>query len=181
MVEPLKLSELKEGQEFEFTYGPITREGIKAYASASGDKNPIHINEDFATNVGKLKGVIAHGMYSFGIASRFISDLAGDAKVIRLGCQMRGMVRPGDDLVMKAVIKKIDGKKVSIEVQQYSKTKIKIEKDGQVVKKFEAEERGWISQKDIDRGLIKTEETPEGTLYYRYRLSIPAFADILFE
>lgn len=176
----MKLADIKVGDVFNATAGPIDREMIKAYAAASGDKNPIHVDENFATNIGKLKGVIAHGMFSFGFVARFVSDLAEDGKIMNLKCEMRGMVRPGDEYLMEATVKEINGNEVKIEIQQYSKTKIKIEKDGQVVKKFEAEERGWISEKDIERGLIHTEETDEGTLHYRKRLSIPAWATIVY-
>ncbi|MHA1338489.1 MAG: MaoC family dehydratase [Promethearchaeota archaeon] len=172
----VKLSEIEVGKEFYFEYGPINRETIKNYGLASGDKNPIHMNDDFATNVGKLNGVIAHGMLSFGIMIRFLSDLVGDGKIIKVGGEMRGMVRPGDTYHIKYIVKEINGNQVKFDIIEESKTKIRIEKDGQIIKKFEAEERGWISEKDIKRNLIHKEETPEGTLVYRQRLAIPGWA-----
>ena len=45
----------------------FTKEQIAAYAEASGDRNPIHLDDDFARSVG-LPGVIAHGMLQMGIA-----------------------------------------------------------------------------------------------------------------
>ena len=173
----VKLSEVKVGQEFKFTWGPVTREMIKEYAKTSGDHNNIHTDDEYAQKMG-LKGVIAHGMLSFGVLNRFVSDLAGDGKVLKTGCEMRGMVRPGDDYVITATIKAINGNKVDLEVMEMSKTKIKIEKGGNIVKKFEAEERGWVTDKDIKQNLIHTEETPEGTLHYRLRLAIPAKATL---
>jgi len=47
------------------------------YAGASGDFNPIHWNERFATEVG-LPGVIAHGMWTMGAAVGVVSDWLGD-------------------------------------------------------------------------------------------------------
>lgn len=45
----------------------LSRSDLVKYAGASGDFNPIHINERFATEVG-LPGVIAHGMLTMGVA-----------------------------------------------------------------------------------------------------------------
>ncbi|MHA1730000.1 MAG: MaoC family dehydratase [Promethearchaeota archaeon] len=173
MVE-LKLSELEVGKSFTYKYGPVIQEQITNYANASGDLNPIHTNEEIANKANK--GIIAHGLLSFGIVVRFMSDLAGEGKIIKIDAQMRGKVRLGDDWIITATVKSINGNKVEFEIVEQSKTKIKIEKDGQIVKKFEAEERGWISQKDIKRGLLKTEQVPEGTLHYRLRTAIPSTA-----
>ncbi len=53
-------------------------------------------------------------------------------------------------------------------------TKVDIKaKDGKVVKQFEAGERGYISEKDIKRGLVKTKDVPEGELTYRERVATP--------
>jgi len=47
------------------------------YAGASGDFNPIHWNEKFATSVG-LPDVIAHGMFTMASAIRVVTDWTGD-------------------------------------------------------------------------------------------------------
>ena len=70
----------------------FTREQIAAYAEASGDHNPIHLDEDFARSVG-LPGVIAHGMLQMGLLAR----VAGEpARLRRLTCRFAGIVQPGD-------------------------------------------------------------------------------------
>lgn len=53
------------------------RADLVRYAGASGDLNPIHWNERFATEVG-LPGVIAHGMLTMGAAVNVVCDWAGD-------------------------------------------------------------------------------------------------------
>ncbi|MBX9244928.1 MaoC family dehydratase [Actinotalea ferrariae] len=53
------------------------RQDLVRYAGASGDLNPIHWNERFATDVG-LPGVIAHGMLTMGAAVNLVCDWAGD-------------------------------------------------------------------------------------------------------
>ena len=55
----------------------LTRAHLVHYAGASGDRNPIHWNERFATEVG-LPGVIAHGMLTMGAAGAVVTDWLGD-------------------------------------------------------------------------------------------------------
>lgn len=55
----------------------VERRTLVRYAGASGDLNPIHWNERFATEVG-LPGVIAHGMFTMGTAVNLVADWAGD-------------------------------------------------------------------------------------------------------
>jgi acyl dehydratase len=47
------------------------------YAGASGDMNPLHYDEAFASQVSPTGGIIAHGMYSMGLASRVLTQWAG--------------------------------------------------------------------------------------------------------
>lgn len=54
-----------------------------AYAGASGDLNPLHFDEDFAAQVSPTGGVIAHGMYSMGMASRVLTGWAGGPEQVR--------------------------------------------------------------------------------------------------
>lgn len=56
---------------------PVTRADLVRYAGASGDFNPIHWNERFASEVG-LPDVIAHGMLTMALAGRLVSEWAGD-------------------------------------------------------------------------------------------------------
>ncbi len=81
----------------------FTNEQIATYAEASGDRNPIHLDEAFATSVG-LPGVIAHGMLQLGLlASVAIEAAGGDPRRLRrLGCRFAGMVRPGDTVTFSA-------------------------------------------------------------------------------
>lgn len=83
-----------------FVKPPITREQLQRYADASGDHNPIHLDEEAAHRVG-LDGVIAHGMLSMAFLGQFaeqqIADTSG-AYVARLKVRFSGMVRPGDVL-----------------------------------------------------------------------------------
>lgn len=80
----------------------FTREQIAAYAEASGDHNPIHLDEDFARSVG-LPGVIAHGLLQMGIAATVASEAAGGPEHLRrISVRFAGMVEPGDTVTFKA-------------------------------------------------------------------------------
>jgi acyl dehydratase len=172
---------LKVGQKFERIDGPVTREGIKAYASASGDRNPIHVDEEFASTRGGLNGVIAHGMLFYGYAVHLMSDIAGQVqgKFLNSKCEMRGSVRPGDFVITKAEVKAIEGDIATLEVNQYSKMPLHLEKDGKVLEVYEGEKRQWV--KDKEKPGIKTEKTPKGILTYREWISIIAQAKVQFK
>lgn len=65
------------GDELPTQEFPISRADLVRYAGASGDFNPIHWNERYATSFG-LPNVIAHGMYTMATAVRVVTDWAGD-------------------------------------------------------------------------------------------------------
>jgi acyl dehydratase len=73
----LSVADVEVGTELPERVFPVTRADLVRYAGASGDFNPIHWNERVATEVG-LPGVIAHGMYTMALASRVVTDWAGD-------------------------------------------------------------------------------------------------------
>jgi acyl dehydratase len=80
----------------------FTKEQIAAYAQASGDHNPIHLDDDFARTVG-LPGVIAHGMLQMGLMATVAAEAAGGTeKLRRLYCRFAGMVVPGDTVTFTA-------------------------------------------------------------------------------
>lgn len=71
------LDELEVGQAIGTRTTTVRRQDLVRYAGASGDLNPIHWNDRFATEVG-LPGVIAHGMFTMGSAITLVTDWAGD-------------------------------------------------------------------------------------------------------
>ena len=78
----------------------FNREEIARYAEASGDRNPIHLDDDFARRVG-LPGVIVHGLLQMGIlANVAVAAAGGDpARIRRLSTRFAGMVEPGDEVI----------------------------------------------------------------------------------
>jgi acyl dehydratase len=86
---------------------PITQHQLNRYAEASGDFNPIHLNEEAARRVG-LDSVIAHGMLSMAFLGQYISLLiASDPRALITNLKVRymGMVRLGDTLTCCGVVK----------------------------------------------------------------------------
>ena len=71
------LSQLSVGEVLATRTLEVDRARLVRYAGASGDFNPIHWNERFATEVG-LPGVIAHGMWTMGAAVSVVTDWVGD-------------------------------------------------------------------------------------------------------
>ncbi len=76
----------------------LRRANLVQYAGASGDFNPIHWNERFATSVG-LPNVIAHGMLTMAEAVRVVTDWVGDpGAIVEYGVRFtRPVVVPDDD------------------------------------------------------------------------------------
>ena len=175
----VKIEDLKVGQVIKNEFDQITRDLLKVYAKWSGDNNKIHVDDDWAIKMG-LKGVIGHGLFSYGFISKLFEDFLEHGKFgkfLETDVQMRGMVRVGDLLITEAKVTKIEGKKVYFDVDQRTITNVDIkDKGGNIVKQFEAGERGYISEKDISRGLVKTKEVAEGILTYRERVATPGTA-----
>jgi acyl dehydratase len=74
------------------------------YAGASGDFNPIHVDEDFAKAVG-LPGRILHGLYSMAQVARAATDAGGGPQSLRrLKVQFRGMGLPEHELTVTGTV-----------------------------------------------------------------------------
>lgn len=90
--------------------GPISKMDLVKYSGASGDFNPIHTIEEFAEQAG-LGGIIAHGMLSMAYVGQMVTDFAGmDADLVDFGVRFRAMVRPGDKVICKGTVNKVEEK-----------------------------------------------------------------------
>jgi acyl dehydratase len=77
------------------------------YAGASGDFNPIHVDEEFAQQVG-LPGRILHGLYSMAQVARAVTEAAGGpASLRRLSVQFRGMGVPEQELTITGTVREV--------------------------------------------------------------------------
>jgi acyl dehydratase len=97
-INALDFEHVTPGQTLPSLTKHVTVEQIRQYAEASGDRNPIHLDDSFARSAG-LPGVIAHGMLTMAFANQTVTDWLGDRSLLkRLQGRFAGMVLPGDDV-----------------------------------------------------------------------------------
>jgi acyl dehydratase len=100
------------GDEFELKVTPDRYLTVR-YAGASGDFNPIHIDEEFARQVG-LPGRILHGLWTMAQVARAHSEaLGGPDRLARLSVQFRGMGRLEQEIVVQGKVRELaDGQAI---------------------------------------------------------------------
>ena len=77
------------------------------YAGASGDFNPIHLDDEFARSVG-LPGRILHGLWSMAQVARAQTEAAGGPQTLkRLSVQFRGMGVPEQEVVVTSKVREL--------------------------------------------------------------------------
>jgi acyl dehydratase len=101
----LSAQSLSAGQEFSAQLvEDLRRTQIVQYAGASGDYNPLHTDEPFATQVAGYPTVFAHGMLTMGMTGRLLTDTVGDGRLTKFGGRFSSQVFPGDDLTATATV-----------------------------------------------------------------------------
>ena len=86
----------------------VTQEQINAYAQASGDHNPIHVDPEFARSVG-LPGTIAHGFLEMGILAEAVARWAGGyEQVASLACRFSKPLLPSETVTCNGRVVEID-------------------------------------------------------------------------
>ena len=77
--------------------GEVTRVQIARYAGAVGDFNPVHLDDDFAKQVG-LPSVIAHGPLTLSLVVDVLVAQFGAGALRSFDARLRVPVFPGDRL-----------------------------------------------------------------------------------
>jgi acyl dehydratase len=97
----------------------LTRTQIVQYAGASGDFNPIHHDELFATKGAGYPSVFAHGMLSMALTGTLLTDWLGDGVLLSFGVRFRAQVWPGDTLTARATVSAIesDGEAAKVKLE----------------------------------------------------------------
>ena len=104
----LQASALEVGATFEATLvEDLKRTQIVQYAGASGDYNPLHTDEVFATQVAGYPSVFAHGMLTMGMTGRLLTDTVGDGRLTSFGGRFTSQVWPGDTLTATATVEAV--------------------------------------------------------------------------
>ena len=127
------------------------------YAGASGDFNPIHIDEDFAKQAG-LPGRILHGLWTMAQVARAQTEAGGGPESLkRLSVQFRGVGLPEHEIVVSGEVTRVeDGRAVVATVA---------EQDGnRIVRNAEAE---------IELGDGRPEDEAAATRSYRAAAGVP--------
>jgi acyl dehydratase len=97
------------------------------YAGASGDFNPIHIDPEFAKQVGLPRNIL-HGLYTMALVARGSAALAGgDPRALkRLKVQFRGMGVPEEEITVTGTVREVgDTVVVDTEAEQGGKAIIR--------------------------------------------------------
>lgn len=77
------------------------------YAGASGDFNPIHLDDEFARSVG-LPGRILHGLFGMALVARAATEAGGGpASLKRLAVQFRGMGFPEQEITVTGTVAEV--------------------------------------------------------------------------
>jgi acyl dehydratase len=103
------------------------------YAGASGDFNPIHIDDEFAKAVGLPRNIL-HGLYSMGLVAKANAALAGgDPRALkRLSVQFRGMGMPEQEIVVTGTVKSAAGGRLVVDT-------VAAQGETEIIKNAEAE------------------------------------------
>lgn len=101
----LKLKELNVGTSLPESKRRVTQEHINLYAEASKDFNPIHIDPEFARQVG-LDGTIAHGMLVLAYISEFMTISFGQTWLDsgNISARFKSPARPGDTITVSGKV-----------------------------------------------------------------------------
>src|SRR3954452_10510871 len=103
------------------------------YAGASGDFNPIHIDKEFATQVG-LPSNILHGLYGMAQVARAMQAAAGGdpRKLRRLSVQFRGMGFPEQEIAVTGTVRSVSDGVAVVETEA-------AQGDNRIIRNAEAE------------------------------------------
>ena len=99
---------MQQGDKIELAVTPDPYVTVR-YAGASGDFNPIHIDDEFARKVG-LPGRILHGLWTMAQVARAHTEAAGGPEHLkRLSVQFRGMGVLGEQITVSGEVDHVEG------------------------------------------------------------------------
>lgn len=86
----------------------LSRTQLVMYAGASGDYNPLHTDEVYATEAAGYPSVFAHGALTMGLTARLVTDWLEDGEITRFGVRFHRQVWPGATLKASATVNATD-------------------------------------------------------------------------
>ena len=125
----LKASELNIGDTYsETVVEDLKRTQIVMYAGASGDYNPVHTDEPFATKIAGYPTVFAHGMLTMGLTGRMLTNYVGDGRLTEFGVRFTSQVFPGDTLQSTATVESLEDGLVNLSVSTTNQNGVEVAK-----------------------------------------------------
>ena len=111
MKEKLNPSDVHQGDSLPTIVKHLSQQKINLYAEASGDYNPIHIDEAFAAKT-PLGGTIAHGMLILAYASEMMTQAFGQSWLEggKLSIRFKAPARPQDTITTSGKVDSIEEK-----------------------------------------------------------------------
>lgn len=111
MLKHLPIEEIKIGMKASYSQ-TISDADIKAFSEISGDKNPVHMDENYAGK-SQFKKRIAHGLMSASYFSAlFGTKIPGEGCVyVSQSLEFKRPVYIGDTVTATVIVEKIDLKK----------------------------------------------------------------------
>lgn len=82
---------------------PISRVHIAQFQAAANDFSPLHIDEEFARNVG-FGTVFASNLFSLGLIEQALHNFADNMSIISLTATFQRIIWPQDTIVAKAMV-----------------------------------------------------------------------------
>ena len=129
------------GMKFESKPRMITQDNIKEFADLTGDKNPIHIDPEFAKN--SLFGrTIGHGLLTLGVAlgEWYDLDVTRESVVAFVGINnltFKAPVFPGDSVKLRSEVTSVRSSKSHPELGLVSFKDLMLNQKGESVLEFE--------------------------------------------
>jgi len=107
----------------ELEKAPITRSQLALFAGASGDHNPIHLDDEEARK-GGLPGVIGHGMLSMAFLAQLLTGLVPQRQIRAYQARFIGMTKPGDVITCSGAVtaREADGAETVLDLAIQART-----------------------------------------------------------
>jgi acyl dehydratase len=104
----MSASQLRSGEKLPtLVVGPFSQESLAAYAAASGDSNPLHLDLEFARRFG-FSARPVHGMKLLAAFEQMLQDWRGDLTISSLKGQFLTPVFEGQRATLSGRVAKIE-------------------------------------------------------------------------
>ncbi len=131
VFDKLKIEDIQIGMEVSYSQ-TITDSDVKEFSEISGDKNPVHLDDEYASK-SRYKKRIAHGLMSASYFSAlFGTKIPGEGCVyVAQSLQFKRPVYLNDTVTATVIVTKVDLEKRRVFFRTICKVKNKIVIDGE--------------------------------------------------